>query len=68
MQKLKDIIEIPEVKLVIELDDADSDPDGILSSFVLTEEVENSLSIILKKINEKKGCGIFLKGNFGSGK
>ncbi len=68
MQKFKDIIEIPEVKLVIELDDADNDPDGILSSFVLTEEVENSLEIILKKISKKEGCGIFLKGNFGSGK
>jgi len=68
MGRLKDIIEVPEVKLVIELDDADSDPEGIISSFVLTEEVEEGLRILLKRIDDRKGCGIFIKGNFGSGK
>lgn len=67
-ERLGDIIDLPEVKLVIELDDAGRDPDGILSSFVLTREVRDSLDIILKKIREKKGCGVFVKGNFGSGK
>ncbi len=67
-ERLRDIIEVPEVKLVIELDDADSDPEGIISSFVFTEEVEESLRIILKRLDARKGCGIFIKGNFGSGK
>jgi len=67
-QKLKELVELPQVKLVIDLDDIKRDPHGIISSFVLTGEVDESLCIILKRINEKKGCGIFLKGNFGSGK
>jgi hypothetical protein len=66
--KLRDIIEIPEVKLVIELDDADKDPDGITSSFVFTGEIQDSLDAILNRINKGQGCGIFIKGNYGSGK
>ena len=66
--RLSDIVEIPEIKLVVELDDADNDPEGIISSFVFTREVEQSIHIILRRINEDKGCGIFIKGNFGSGK
>ncbi|MEW6416888.1 MAG: DUF6079 family protein [Nitrospirota bacterium] len=67
-ERLRNIVEVPEVKLVIELDDADSDPEGIISNFVFTEEVEESLRIVLKRIDDSKGCGIFIKGNFGSGK
>jgi|GEM_PF-1109153 len=63
-----DIIELSDVKLVIELDDADRDPEGIFHSFILTDEVERGILSILKKIEEGKGCGAFIKGNFGSGK
>ncbi|MBI5409817.1 MAG: hypothetical protein HZA14_10670 [Nitrospirae bacterium] len=66
--KLRDIIEIPEVKLVIELDDADKDPSGITSSFVFTGEIQDSLDAILNRINKGQGCGVFIKGNYGSGK
>jgi len=66
--KLSDIIELSDVRLVIELDDADRDPDGISRSFVLTDEVEKGLKGILDRIETQKGCGVFLKGNFGSGK
>ncbi len=68
MQTLKDIATIPEVKLVIELDDADKDSEGITSTFILTREVEEGLHTILSSIDKHKGCGIFIKGNFGSGK
>lgn len=67
-EKLRDIIEIPEVKLVVELDDADKNPEGITSTFILTKELQESLNLLLRRINEKKGCGVFIKGNFGSGK
>ena len=66
--KLRDIIDIPEIKPVIELDDADTNPSAITSSFVLTREVEEGLRIILTRIDARKGCGVFLKGNYGSGK
>ncbi len=67
-EKLSDIIDIPEIKPVIELDDADHIPSEIASSFVLTREVEEGLRTILANINARKGCGVFLKGNYGSGK
>jgi hypothetical protein len=67
-ERLRDIIDIPEIKPVIELDDADTIPNAITSSFVLTREVEEGLRIILTRINARKGCGVFLKGNYGSGK
>ncbi len=67
-EKIRDIITLPDIKLVVELDDAERDSEGILSSFILTEEVQQGLNAILRKINENKGCGIFIKGNFGSGK
>lgn len=65
---LRDLIDIADVKLVIELDDADKDPDGITSSFVFTGEIRESADIILKRMGRENGCGIFLKGNYGSGK
>jgi len=67
-EKIRDILNIPDIKLVIELDDAERDSVGIMSSFILTEEVKQGLNAILKRINDNKGCGIFIKGNFGSGK
>lgn len=67
-EQIRDIITLPDIKLVVELDDTERDSDGILSSFVLTHEVELGLDAILKRINENKGCGVFIKGNFGSGK
>ncbi len=66
--RLRDIIELADVKPVIELDDAERDPDGILKSFVITQEVEAGLRSILERIDKTQGCGSFIKGNFGSGK
>ncbi len=66
--KLRDIVALSNVKLVIELDDAEKDPDGILRSFVITSDVEKGLRSILESMDSLKGCGSFIKGNFGSGK
>lgn len=66
--RLSEVIELQDVRLVIDLDDAERDPEGILHSFVLTEEVERGLRSILERIDACKGCGAFIKGNFGSGK
>ena len=67
-KKLKEIIEIPEIELVVNIDDVDSKGEELYSSFIVTEEIKKSLDIILEKIKKLKGCGIFVKGNFGSGK
>lgn len=66
--RLSDLIEIPDIRLVIELDDADRDPNSIADTFVLTHEVERGIRSILERIDSHKGCGTFIKGNFGSGK
>lgn len=68
VELLSDLIDIADVKLVIELDDADKDPDGITSSFVFTGEIRQGADIILNRMSLDTGCGIFLKGNYGSGK
>lgn len=66
--KLRDIIELSDVRLVIDIDDADRDPRGISDTFIFTEEVERGLRGILERIDANKGCGVFVKGNYGSGK
>ncbi|MEK6558236.1 MAG: DUF6079 family protein, partial [Candidatus Margulisiibacteriota bacterium] len=68
LKQLRDIIELSPVKLVIELDDADRNPAEITSSFIPTPDVVDGLRVILGKIKQATGCGIFIKGNFGSGK
>ncbi|MGD1076076.1 MAG: DUF6079 family protein, partial [Thermodesulfovibrionales bacterium] len=67
-KKLKDIIHIPAIKLVVELGDAEKDPTGITSSFIFTEDIERNLILVLEKINKGEGSGVFIKGNYGSGK
>ncbi len=40
----------------------------LLENFIITSEVGKNLEVIFKLISEKKGQGIFIEGNFGSGK
>ncbi len=66
--KLKDLIEIPEIELVVNIDDVDTKADQLYSTFVLTDEIKVGLEIIIEKIKRLEGTGVFVKGNFGSGK
>ncbi len=70
--KIKDLIELPPVKTVIQLKDAHSKEEGVLqellNSFVITAEVEFNLSSIFDALSKHLGTGAFLKGNYGSGK
>lgn len=70
MTRVGDLIDVPEIRTVIQLRDLrDSHLRRmILSSFVVTEEVLNSLRSTLSALSGPEGRGIFLKGNFGSGK
>jgi len=68
--KIKDLIELPAIKTVVQLSDL-QDPqirDMLLENFIITEEVGKNLAVIFRAIAEKKGQGIFIEGNFGSGK
>jgi len=68
--RIGDLVEIPEIKTVIQLEDL-KDPQlsrMILETFVLTQEVLDNLKAILTSLSGNEGRGIFLKGHFGSGK
>ena len=69
-ERIGDLVEIPEIKTVIQLEDL-KDPRlsrMILETFVLTREVRDNLTAILASLTGGEGRGIFLKGHFGSGK
>ncbi len=65
-----DLIEVPEIKTVIQLKDLEKLElrQMILDSFVVTEEVHQNLEKILNSLIKPTGTGVFLKGHFGSGK
>jgi hypothetical protein len=68
--KVGDLIEIPEIKTVIQLKDIEESNlrQMILDSFVVTTEVLKNLEMILTSLSKPEGRGAFLKGHFGSGK
>ena len=70
MIKVGDLIEIPEIKTVIQLRDIEelNLRQMILDSFVVTTEVLKNLEMILTSLSKPEGRGAFLKGHFGSGK
>jgi hypothetical protein len=68
--KVGDLIEIPEIKTVIQLKDIEESSlrQMILDSFVVTTEVLKNLEMIFTSLSKPEGKGAFLKGHFGSGK
>ena len=71
-KRIKDLITVPPVETVIRLQDATTADlkamEGLLSSFVVTEEIENIFRELFRRVKRRQGLGAFLKGNFGSGK
>lgn len=70
MHRIKDLINLPEIKTVIQLSDLqDEKLKRFLSqSFVLTQEVIFGLTHLLQSLSKGEGRGCFIQGNFGSGK
>lgn len=70
MIRIGDLVEVPEIKTVIQLKDLERADlrRMILDSFVVTAEVSKSLEMVLNSLVKPEGRGAFLKGNFGSGK
>jgi len=68
--KVGDLIEVPEIKTVIQLKDIEESSlrQMILESFVVTTEVMKNLELIFTSLSKPEGKGAFLKGHFGSGK
>ncbi|HUG43382.1 MAG TPA: DUF6079 family protein, partial [Acidobacteriota bacterium] len=68
--RVRDLIALPRVKTVVQLQDA-KDPEVsklLVDNFVLTDEVYAGLRVILEHVSSLTGSGFFLKGHFGSGK
>ncbi len=70
MKTINDLIEVPEVKTVIQLKDTeDSRLREILArNFLITDEVALFFKSFFSSILEREGRGFFVEGNFGSGK
>ncbi|MEQ8186979.1 MAG: DUF6079 family protein [Candidatus Eremiobacterota bacterium] len=70
MTSVSDLISVPPVKTVIKFSDLlDEDLKKLLyESFILTGEVTENLTVILREISRKKGQGFFLQGSYGTGK
>lgn len=70
--KISDLIEVPEIRTVIQLADAESQDrelrNELLETFVLTDEISSHLGLFLSGLSGKDGTGCFLKGHYGSGK
>lgn len=78
MSKIFELIEIPEVKTVIELASVRETeaPQGdaarllqeIAQTFVVTDDIKMNLDSIFSSVIKNEGRGFFLSGSFGSGK
>ncbi len=70
MTSVSDLISVPPVKTVIKFSDLlDEELKKLLyESFILTGEVTENLTVILREISRKKGQGFFLQGSYGTGK
>jgi len=70
MQLIKDLINLPEIKTVIQLSDLQDErlKRFLTQSFVLTQEVTFGFTHLLESLSKGEGRGCFIQGNFGSGK
>ena len=70
MHLIKDLINLPEIKTVIQLSDLQDErlKRFLSQSFVLTQEVTFGLTHLLESLSKDEGKGCFIQGNFGSGK
>lgn len=76
--KIGDLVEVPVVKTVIDMSEVrDLDPDdpegrvaleSLSHSFVITEDIEKILAVILESFRSPTGQGFFIIGTYGSGK
>lgn len=72
MKTLRDVVELPPIRLVVQLADADAPDaalqDEILQGFVVTREIATYLDALLLSLQKGEGVGCFVKGHYGSGK
>lgn len=71
MTKIKDLIQFEEIKDVIDIDsdiDTFEGKKGIVSNYIVSKRLKDSVRIIMKNISIPKGKSIQIIGGYGSGK
>ncbi|MEW5801753.1 MAG: DUF6079 family protein [bacterium] len=70
MPRIKDLIQVPEIRTVIRLSDVYDQGlrRSLFQNFVLTGEVADILQNLLSSVQRGKGEGAFIQGHFGCGK
>ena len=66
--KIGDLVEIPPVRTVIQLEEGRLKSAEIAESFIFTNEVASHCTVIAAALLNTRGQGYFLQGDFGSGK
>lgn len=76
--RIGDLIDVPAVQTVIDLSEArDLDPDdpesrvhleALSHDFVVTDDILNIFTVIMKHLEQDDGRGFFVVGNYGTGK
>jgi hypothetical protein len=66
--RIGDLVEAPPVQTVIRLDEAHRNPRQIAETFVFTNDITAHLTILTDVLRLPTGKGMFLQGDFGSGK
>ncbi len=66
--RIGDLVEVPEVRTVVRLEEGRTAAGEIASSFVFTPEIVSHVAVIAEALMAGRGQGYFLQGDFGSGK
>lgn len=66
--KIGDLVEIPPVRTVIQLEEGRLKSAEIAESFIFTNEVASHCTVVAAALLNNRGQGYFLQGDFGSGK
>lgn len=71
-KRIKELVTVPPVDTVIRLQETNAADlktmAELLSSFVVTDEIEHIFREMFARVKNRRGIGAFLKGNYGSGK
>ncbi len=65
---LRDLLTVPPVRTVVRLAESRERPAEVCAGFVITDEVARHLHALAEILAHPTGKGVFLRGDFGSGK
>jgi len=66
--KISDLVEVPQVRTVVRIEEGRTESLEIADSFIFTSEVASHFAVLADSLLREHGSGYFLQGDFGSGK